>query len=251
MLKRKLENTSVRENAEDDEIAPKEKKTSAYFVSSGPRLVQSDYNKPCVDLAKFLLGKMLCRQCPDTGLVIRAKIVEVESYPGPSDGASHSYKGQTRRNGAMFMSPGTSYVYSIYGMYYCFNVSSLETGGAVLIRALEPMDNVELMRSNREKKRKNGGKISKDKDICNGPSKLCQAFSISKEQNCVDLCVSDCIWMEDFETVCDDKMVNTTRIGIEGCGKPWSQLKLRWYVLGNTCVSVRDKFAESVLIKPI
>ena len=85
MLKRKLENTSVRENAEDDEIASKEKKTSAYFVSSGPRLVQSDYNKPCVDLAKFLLGKMLCRQCPDTGLVIRAKIVEVESYPGPSD----------------------------------------------------------------------------------------------------------------------------------------------------------------------
>ena len=250
MLKRKLENNFGERNAED-ETCQKAKKTSPYFVSSGSRLSQSDYSKPCVNLARFLLGKMLCRQCPDTGLVMRAKIVEVESYPGPSDGASHSYKGQTKRNGAMFMLPGTSYVYSIYGMYCCFNVSSLEIGGAVLIRALEPLDNIELMRTNRERKRKNGGKISKDKDICNGPSKLCQAFDISKEQNCVDMCSSDCIWIEDFENVGEDKIVNTTRIGIEGCGKPWSQLKLRWYVLGNACVSVRDKFAESVLLKSI
>ena len=237
---------SKRKSTDDsDQDNVKQRRTSHYF-NKNKRLSHDDYNQPCTQLATFLLGKVLCRHSSDN-VVMRGRIVEVESYPGHSDGASHSYKGQTQRNRAMFMSPGTSYVYSIYGMYHCFNISSAEPGAAVLIRALEPVDGVEAMRVNRVKKRKNGGDIKKDKDLCNGPSKLCQALDVDKDLNCVDLSESDEVWVERGDDVDDDQRVNTTRVGIDGAGAECARLKLRWYILGNPCVSVRDKQAESVL----
>lgn len=91
-------------------------------------------------LAKDLLGKRLFRVL-DNGEVLSGRIVETEGYLGEDDKACHSYGGKkTRRTHAMYMSPGTAYVYIIYGMYYCLNISSKDTGGAVLIRALEPID---------------------------------------------------------------------------------------------------------------
>ena len=224
--------------------------TSPYFKPQTTRLTFADLSKPCVELSKFLLGKVLCRLTPGTQETLRARIVEVEAYPGHSDGASHSFLKRTERNKAMFMAAGTVYVYSIYGMYHCFNISSEGEGAAVLIRALEPVSGLDTMRSNREAKRKvkNGvKKPMKDKDLCSGPSKLCQAFNINKDLNCVDLSDSEEIWLENGDTVPEDNMVNSTRIGIEGAGPEWSQLKLRWYILENKNVSVRDKFAESVL----
>ena len=224
--------------------------TSPYFKQKSTRLTAADLSRPCIDLSKFLLGKVLCRLTPGTQETLRARIVEVEAYPGHSDGASHSFLKRTERNKAMFMAAGTVYVYSIYGMYHCFNISSEAEGAAVLIRALEPVSGLDTMRSNREAKRKvkNGvKKPMKDKDLCSGPSKLCQAFNINKDLNCVDLRDSEEIWLEDGDPVPEDNMVNSTRIGIEGAGPEWSQLKLRWYILDNKNVSVRDKFAESVL----
>ena len=224
--------------------------TSPYFQQKSNRLSSADLSRPCVQLSKFLLGKVMCRLTPGTQETLRARIVEVEAYPGHSDGASHSFLKQTERNKAMFMKAGTVYVYSIYGMYHCFNISSEGEGAAVLIRALEPVSGLDTMRANREAKRKvkNGiRKPMKDKDLCSGPSKLCQAFNINKDLNCVDLSDSEEIWLEDGDTVTEDNMVNSTRIGIEGAGPEWSQLKLRWYILDNKHVSVRDKFAESVL----
>jgi len=209
------------------------------------RLGFADFNKPCIDLAQFLIGRVLCRRV--SGEILRGKIVEVESYLGDKDGASHSFKGETERNRAMFMPPGTSYVYSIYGMYKCFNISSDGTGAAVLIRALEPFTGIDIMKNNREIMRKNNSEIKKLKDLCNGPSKLCQAMEITKDLNCADLVVSDELWLETDDNDIDDKIVNTTRIGIGGHDKKWSELKLRWYILGNNCVSVRDKASETVL----
>ena len=241
MSKRKLTESLNQITGNDDgSSSSKESKTSS-------RLTSSQYSAPCSELARFLLGKVLCRRCAEAGEVIRGRIVEVESYPGHSDGASHSFLKRTERNKAMFMAPGTVYVYSIYGMYHCFNISSGGEGAAVLIRALEPLTGLHTMRLNRETKRKNGAKIKKDKDLCSGPSKLCQAFDITKDLNCVDLCNSDEIWVEDGDEIPSAQMVNSTRIGIEGAGPEWSQLKLRWYILDNIHVSVRDKFAESVL----
>ena len=124
---------SKRTNEDSDNEEGKQMKLSPYF--QGNRLKLSDYSKPCPQLATFLLGKTLCRQMSDG--VLRGKIVELECYPGATDGASHSYKGETERNRAMFMEPGTSYVYTIYGMYHCFNISSQGQGAAVLLRALE------------------------------------------------------------------------------------------------------------------
>ena len=215
---------------------------------AGRRLQLSDFSLPCEELARCLVGAVLCRQ--SAGELLRGKVVEVESYPGNSDGASHSYKGETERNRAMFMGPGTAYVYSIYGMYHCFNVSSCGEGAAVLVRSLEPLQGLKVMRTNREAKRKAGAKTLKEKDLCNGPSKLCQAFNIDKSVNCTDLSSSDDIWFERDGDGGGDVLVQTTRIGIEGSGPEWAALKLRWYILGNPHVSVRDRQAEADLQPP-
>ncbi|XP_073398858.1 DNA-3-methyladenine glycosylase isoform X4 [Dendrobates tinctorius] len=98
--------------------------SSKYFQSTKKRLVSDFYNKPCTHLAKSFLGQILVRRLPD-GTELRGRIVETESYLGGEDEASHSRGGKrTERNVAMYMKPGTIYVYQIYGMYFCMNVSS-------------------------------------------------------------------------------------------------------------------------------
>ena len=210
----------------------------------GRRLELSDYNQPCEELARSLLGKVLCRQVAGQGETLRAVVVEVESYPGSTDGASHSYRGQTERNRAMFLRPGTAYVYSIYGLYHCFNVSSQGEGAAVLLRAAQPIEGLTTMRENRQARRKAGAREVKERDLCSGPSKLCQAFNIDKSLNCSDLTSSPHIWFEEPAEAAEDvEIVETTRVGIEGSGG--ASLPLRWYIKGNPHVSVRDKVAES------
>ena len=103
--------------------------------------------------------------------------METEAYLGGDDKASHSYNGRrTDRNEAMYMKPGTCYVYSIYGVHCCVNISSLGEGAAVLVRALEPTAGEELM-----KKRRKSAK--KSRDLCSGPSKLCQALDIIRSRH--------------------------------------------------------------------
>jgi DNA-3-methyladenine glycosylase len=107
---------------------------------SGKKLGSIFYDSPAVELAKNLLGKVICRMLED-GIVLRGRIVETEGYLGETDKACHSYGGKrTSRTEPMFMSPGTAYVYFIYGMHFCLNISSKDRGGAVLIRALEPVE---------------------------------------------------------------------------------------------------------------
>jgi len=221
---------------------------SNIMANSDLLLLTSDYfSSSCTSLAKSLLGCSLCRM-NNSGQILKGKIVETESYPGSSDGASHSFKGQTRRNKAMFMVPGTAYVYTIYGMYQCFNISSEGEGAAVLIRALEPLQGEEVMRQNRKAKRKEGAKQLKLKDLCNGPSKLCQALVIDKSLDQVNLPSSKAIWVERGQEVLEENIVNTTRVGIEGTGEQWSKLRLRWYILGNMHVSVRDRQEEQGMV---
>jgi hypothetical protein len=81
------------------------------------------YDQPCLDLAKKLLGQNLVRRLAD-GTILSGMIVETEGYLGSEDSSAHSYSGQTLRNKAMFMAPGTAYVYNIYGSYCCMNISS-------------------------------------------------------------------------------------------------------------------------------
>src|ERR1700733_4328050 len=137
------------------------------------------YLDPPDVVARKLLGKLLVR--PGEGLV--GRIVEVEAYFGEADPASHSFPGKTPRNAVLFGPPGHAYVYFIYGMYFCLNVSCEPEGraGGVLFRALEPICGVEAMAVGR-------GKVppiraSKIATLTSGPGRLCQAFGITRERD--------------------------------------------------------------------
>ncbi|KAF4077801.1 hypothetical protein AMELA_G00212040 [Ameiurus melas] len=223
---------------------------SQYFPSkaeTGPRLRSAFFIQPCVDLAKALLGKVLVRRHSD-GTELRGRVVETEAYLGGEDKASHSAGGKrTERNAAMFMKPGTIYVYPIYGIYLCMNISSQGEGAAVLLRSLEPLQGQDVMRMLRASKRKEGAKAVKDRELCNGPSKLCQALDIRRSFDHKDLASVADVWLEmdtEWEMSRARDLVSAPRIGIESHGE-WAFKPLRFYLRGHPCVSVVDRVAES------
>lgn len=188
------------------------------------KLEKSFYTRDTITVAKDLLGKNLCRKTPFG--IIEAKIVETEAYLSESDPACHANRGMTPRNQPMFEEGGISYVYFIYGNYFCFNVVSDKKGlgTAVLIRAVEPL-NTEIIKNYRNTK--------KIKDLTNGPSKLCMAMNITKEQNKLDLITSSEIFITDNESIKKNDIIETTRIGITQA----QDLKLRFYIKDNIFVS--------------
>ena len=133
-------------------------------------------------VARNLLGKLVTRTL--NGEQLTGRIIEVEAYLGLSDPAAHSFIGKTARNAVLFGPPGFSYVYFIYGMHYCLNFSCLPDGepGGVLIRALQPVAGLETM-----------GRLrglpspAKPKLLCSGPGRLCQALSITRTENALDV----------------------------------------------------------------
>ncbi|XP_067333323.1 DNA-3-methyladenine glycosylase [Channa argus] len=227
-----------------------ETERSHYFLNSDlqRKLGEDFFNQPCVSLAKEFLGKVLVRRCAD-GSELRGRIVETEAYLGGEDQASHSAGGKrTKRNMAMFMKPGTIYVYPIYGIYLCMNVSSEGEGAAVLLRSLEPLQGLPLMRQMRAARRKEGARQLKDKELCNGPSKLCQALNISRCFDQRDLASDPEVWVErDTKTssVRPHDIVSAPRIGIDSHGE-WAKKPWRFYLRGHPCVSVVNKEAEKL-----
>ncbi|CAM4344224.1 unnamed protein product [Leuciscus chuanchicus] len=220
---------------------------SPYFSMKDPvRLSDSFFHQSCVDLAKAFLGKVLVRKLTD-GTELRARVVETEAYLGGEDKASHSAGGKrTERNTAMFMKPGTIYVYPIYGIYLCMNISSQGEGAAVLLRSLEPLSGHDVMRGLRAAKRKAGAKTLKDKELCNGPSKLCQALDVQRCFDRRDLATDTEVWLEkdpERETVPAGEVVSAHRIGVESHGE-WATKPLRFYLRGHPCVSVLNRDAE-------
>jgi len=182
------------------------------MVSSGMPLSLRFYRRPTVALAHDLLGKLLCSEGP-AGRVT-GRIVETEAYLGHGDPACHAARGRTERNAGMFGPAGMAYVYFIYGMYHCFNVVSEPEGtaGAVLIRALEPVDGIELMRQRRGRERL--------RDLASGPGKLCIALDIQRADDGCDL-LGERIWLESQRRR-RPASISTTRIGISsGKQLPW------------------------------
>ena len=137
------------------------------------KLSREFYERDTLLVARELLGKHLVRNTPE-GMTI-GKIVETEAYIGPDDAAAHTFRSlRSKRTEVAFGPGGFAYVYLIYGMYHCFNIVAnvAEKPEVVLIRALEPVDGLELMMKRR--------KTDKIKNLCSGPGKLCVAMDITK-----------------------------------------------------------------------
>ena len=184
-------------------------------------LPRSFYTKPTLNVAKELLGKVLHYKVRGTDnrgagapknrnseISLQGRIIETEAYL-KNDKACHASRGMTPRNAPMFGKPGVSYVYFTYGMHYCFNVVTQPEGiaEAVLIRAVEPMNGIEIMKKNRKLEN------LKTENLTNGPAKLCQAFGIDKKLNQVDLTKGDFVIKKDgFKPKSIQKAI---RIGIK------------------------------------
>lgn len=194
------------------------------------KLPRSFYARSTLTVAKELLGKTLVSRVG--GQRLAGKIVETEAYMGPKDVASHSKHGPESRAAPMFGDPGHAYVYFTYGMHHCINVVTEPAGSgtAVLIRALEPADGLPAMRRNR-------GPNIDDRNLTNGPGKLCQALGITRGLNLADL-LGDSLWIEEAPAVSPRKIKSSARVGISrGREHSW-----RFYVDENPYVSAHPRY---------
>ena len=196
-------------------------------------LPRSFLARPAEVVAPALLGHVLVRTLGD-GRRLAGRIVEAEAYLGPQDRASHAFNGRrTARNESMYARPGTCYVYLTYGMHWMCNVACLREGhpAAVLIRALAPVEGIELMRVHRP--------AGRDRDLCSGPAKLCQALAISGDLDGLDLLTDPRLRLiqSPAEGLTDlGEVTTSSRVGVDACGA-WAEAPLRWYFRGCPHVS--------------
>lgn len=192
---------------------------------AGRILPASFFSRETELVAREMLGTVL--QYTTAAGVASGIIVETEAYLGEHDASCHAFAGRTKRTAPLYGKPGTSYVYFIYGMYWCFNAVTREEGlpSAVLVRGIEPFRGRDLIRSRRP-----GVKL--DADLTNGPGKLCLALGIGSELNQVSLQRGPLVIRAGLE-VRDDECAVTPRIGITKAAD-WP---LRWIVKDNPYVS--------------
>jgi len=200
------------------------------------KLPRSFYTRPDVTaVARDLLGRRLV--VGSAGTRVTGRIVETEAYRGPEDRASHAYGGRrTRRTATMYGVGGTAYVYFVYGMHCQFNVVTnvREVPHAVLVRALEPCEGLELMRRRR-------GELPAPQ-LASGPGKLCLALGIDLSFDREDL-LGDRVWIEEGEPVPASAVAAGPRIGIAYAGD-WAEIPWRFWVRGHPCISRRDTGAR-------
>lgn len=188
------------------------------------KLNRSFYRRPTLQVASDIIGKYIVYETPKGRM--SARIVEVEAYIGMNDPACHGAVGQTLRNKVMFGDGGYVYIYFIYGMYYCLNFVTEKPGfpSAILLRAAEPMQGIDIMLKNSPK----GQNINR---ILSGPGKFCRAFGLTTKQNGLDL-TNKTIYLEElFDPPV--KIVRTERIGV----KKGKNLLYRFYDSSSNSIS--------------
>lgn len=193
----------------------------------GGRIIPRDfYDRDTELVARDLLGAILECETPD-GLAA-GRIVETEAYPGDHDPACHAVFGRTERTWHLFDRPGTAYVYFIYGVHWCFNAVTREEGlgSAVLVRAIEPTAGIALIRRRRPA-------AKRDRDLTNGPGKLCQALGITGAHDGLSLAGRSPVRIRRGEPVPDEEVLVSERIGITVA----ADAPLRWFVRDNEFVS--------------
>jgi DNA-3-methyladenine glycosylase len=203
-------------------------------VPGPPRLVRADLLPISLQVAPLLLGALLVH---DDGVDrVAVRLTEVEAYTGRTDPGSHAYRGLTPRTRVMFGPPGHLYVYFTYGMHWCANVVCGPQGeaSAVLLRAGEVVEGVEVARSRRPAARS-------DPDLARGPARLATALGIGREQNGVDLCAPDArLWLQPADAAATGAadVLTGPRVGVSGPGGDAATFPWRFWSAGEPTVSV-------------
>jgi len=190
-------------------------------------LSRAFYERPTIDVARDLLGQVLISDTPQG--CTAGRVVETEAYLGTDDPASHAARLRTGRVAAMWGEPGIAYFYRSYGIHAMLNVVTEPPGvtGAVLIRALEPLIGIDLMRIRRG--------LDEERLLCSGPGKLCQALAIGLDLHGTDLVTSDRLWITPGES--PGNVSISGRIGISrGQAHPW-----RYWITDNPHVSAHRR----------
>jgi DNA-3-methyladenine glycosylase len=181
-------------------------------------------------VARDLLGCLLVRQ--SNGTRISGRIVEAEAYRGEEDLACHAKAGRTSRTEIMYGPPGFAYVYFTYGMHWMLNVVTEKEGfpAAILIRAVEPVEGIEVMRRLRG--------MDELSLLCKGPARLTQAMAIQKAENGLDFCqTTSSLRIEPGAKPKQGEIVASPRIGLGSTPEPWFSKLWRFYIKGNSFVS--------------
>jgi DNA-3-methyladenine glycosylase len=190
------------------------------------KIPRSFYEQSTLDVARQLLGKYLVRRHPDGTTV--GRIVETEAYVGPQDKACHASRGRTARTEIMFGPAGHAYVYLVYGFHHMLNIVTEQKDfpAAVLIRAVEPMDGIALMKKRRG--------TEEPRQFASGPGKLCEAFAIDRMLNGADLCGSVLYIRDDGDAMPGIRA--RPRIGVDYAGT-WKHKPWRFLIKGSEFVS--------------
>jgi DNA-3-methyladenine glycosylase len=194
-------------------------------------LARAFFNRPVLEVAPDLLGRVLVRSTPHGPIALR--LTEVEAYAGPDDPGSHAYRGRSDRNAVMFGPPGYAYVYFTYGMWHCLNLVCGPEGdpSGVLLRAGEIIDGADLARKHRPTSRR-------PHDLAQGPARLATALDVDRALNGSDVCPADpadAFFQILAGTPADPGAIRTgprTGVGGEGAAHPW-----RFWIDGDPTVS--------------
>lgn len=189
------------------------------------RLQREFFTAPTLELAERLLGKVFVRRT-DSGELLKGRIVETEAYLGENDEACHAWRKRTARNEAMFGAPGTLYIYFTYGCHHLMNIVTEPKGtaGAVLVRAMEPLEGIPFMQRQRGTLRPT--------ELMSGPAKLTRALDIEGSSNGRDLFGEE-FYLEEAPAPPASSIATSSRVGIARSRElPW-----RKYLEGNPHVS--------------
>ncbi|MEM7681422.1 MAG: DNA-3-methyladenine glycosylase [Planctomycetota bacterium] len=200
---------------------------------AAPRLGRDFFARGTVAVARALLGQHLVRVEPCDRRTV-GRVVETEAYLGPEDRAAHTFNyRKTERTAAMWMAPGTAYVFLTYGMHHCLNVStvSADVPQAVLLRALEPVEGMAQMHARRPKSKRLT-------DLCSGPAKLTQALDIDRGFDRADLTTCPTLFFERARKrgYPESQIAATPRVGVDYAGD-WAARPLRFCLRGSPHVS--------------
>jgi DNA-3-methyladenine glycosylase len=204
------------------------------------RLNRSELPSDTIELARFLIGKVVVHELP-AGRV-SGRIVETEAYP-PGDPAGHHFRGPTPRIRSMYLAPGHAYVFFNYGAHFMLNVSGEPAGtaGGILIRAVEPLEGIELMKKHRECRDLLG--------LTRGPGRLAEAFQIDRSHDGIDLCGESPLWLgvitdESVQSGAKTAIGEAVRIGITRA----ADHVLRFYEPGSRFVSGPKRLLEAAAV---